>query len=392
VRILHTANTYAPLLDGVAEVVRHISEEMARRGHEVHVATRDVPSQPAESTVNQVRVHRFCMRGNLATGIEGQVEKYREFVRTGKWDIMANHCLQTWPTDALLEDIASFRWASLLVTHGLSTENPLFTDYYRKLPRFLPMYAAWASVSALSEESTFARQHGLQSPTVIRNGIDLPEWKAPSLGLREKWNVNGHPWLVNVSNHSHQKRHEWFFKLSERLRGSGTRFTIVGNSHLTDKSQLGRLGIRGGCFYECLIRSLASRSVELRTGAARQEVVSAIQEADVVVSTSRWEANSVVLLESMAAGTPWVSTDVGSARENAGGIVVSSVGEMADALTMLLADSDRRKSLGREGRMRAREKHDWELVTDQYEDLYETAIRRRSEVRDFVTDSSAVLS
>ena len=38
-RILHTANTYAPSLDGVAEVVRNISERLVKRGHEVHVAT-----------------------------------------------------------------------------------------------------------------------------------------------------------------------------------------------------------------------------------------------------------------------------------------------------------------------------------------------------------------
>lgn len=376
-RILHTSNTYAPLLDGVAEVVRHISEELARRGHEVHVATRAVASQPSESIINQVHVHRFSVRGNLAAGIEGQVRKYREFVRTGQWDIMVNHCLQTWPTDALLEDIGSFRWASLLVTHGLSTENPLFAEYYGKMPLFIRRYAAWASVSALNEESSFARQHGLPSPTVIRNGIDLREWKVAALGLREKWNLNGHPWLINVSNHSPQKRHRWFFKLSERLRGIGAKFTIVGNSHFADNWQLGRLGIRGGCFYECQVRSLASRSVELRTDTTRGEVVSAIQEADLLVSTSRWEANSVVLLESMAAGTPWISTDVGSARENTGGIVVHSVEEFAGAVTKLLRDPDGRQSLGRQGRTRAAEKHDWERVTEQYEQLYENAIELR---------------
>ena len=44
-RILHTASTFAPSFDGVAEVVRHISERLAHRGHDVHVATAAGDSQ-----------------------------------------------------------------------------------------------------------------------------------------------------------------------------------------------------------------------------------------------------------------------------------------------------------------------------------------------------------
>lgn len=373
-RILHTATTYAPLLDGVAEVVRHISEGLVRRGHEVHVATRAVASQPAEAIVNRVHVHRFSVGGNLAAGMKGQVREYQEFVRAGRWDLMVNHCLQTWPTDALLECVGSFPWASLLVTHGLSTENQIFREYYRKMPLFIARYSAWVSVSALNEESAYANQHGLNAPTVIRNGVDLQEWNDPLLNLRETWNLRGHPWLISVSNHSHEKRHDWSFQLVERLKGTNAKLTIVGNSHNAEKWQLGRVGIRGGCFYECRMRALASRSVQLKTAIARREVVSAIKEADLLISTSRREANSVVLLESMAAGTPWVSTDVGSARENAGGVVVSSVDKMAEVVLELLRDPDRGRRLGQEGRTRVEERHDWNRIVDSYEQLYEDAV------------------
>jgi glycosyltransferase involved in cell wall biosynthesis len=374
VRILHTAHTYAPLLDGVAEVVRHISEGLVRRGHEVHVATRAVASQPAEEIVNGVSVRRFSVSGNLAVGMKGEVREYQEFVRAGGWDLMVNHCLQTWSTDALLEWVGSFPWASLLVTHGLSTENQMFREYYRKMPKFIPRYSAWVSVSALNEESAYANQHGLNAPRVIRNGVDLQEWNDSLLNLREAWNLQGHPWLINVSNHSHEKRHDWSFQLAERLKGTNAKLTIVGNSHMADRWQLGRLGIRGGCYYECRMRAFTSRSVQLKTAIARREVVSAIKEADLLVSTSRREANSIVLLESMAAGTPWISTDVGSARENAGGIVVSSVDKMAEAVLELLRDPDRRKCLGQEGRIRVGERHDWNRIVDSYEQLYEGAI------------------
>jgi glycosyltransferase involved in cell wall biosynthesis len=120
----------------------------------------------------------------------------------------------------------------------------------------------------------------------------------------------------------------------------------------------------------------------------RREVVSAIEEADLIVSTSRWEANSVVLLESMAAGTAWVSTDVGSARENAGGIVAGSPKQMADAAAQLLLDGSQRKELGAEGLARARERHDWKRITDEYEQLYQDVIGRRSNAGEVIAPSA----
>lgn len=375
-RILHTANTYAPLLDGVAEVVRHISEGMARRGHQVHVATSVVPSQPAESVVNGVHVHRFPVHGNWATGMTGPVREYRDFVASGQWDIVVHHCLQAWPTDALLEMIARFPWPSLLVTHGLGTNDPVFTEYYRYIPKLIPQFAAWVTISAFNEEFDFARQNRLPDPMLIRNGVNLQEWTHPSLGVRKKWNADGRPWLVNISNHSRQKGHDRLFQLISRLRGTGARLTIVGDARRADKWRLGKLGINGGCFYQCRTRTLMSKSVDLKVRIPRQEVVSAIQEADLLVSTSRWEANSVVLLESMAAGTPWVSLDVGSARENAGGVVVSTVDEMAAAVVELLRDSGCKKGLGHEGRLRAEERHDWQSIVQQYEDVYRQATLR----------------
>lgn len=104
----------------------------------------------------------------------------------------------------------------------------------------------------------------------------------------------------------------------------------------------------------------------------RKHVVSMVQEADLTVLTSLQEASPLVVLESMAAGTPFVAFNVGCVREHPGGIVVDSVQEMADAVTRLLGDSELRKSLGAAGLSRIKERHDWEVITSQYESLYRT--------------------
>jgi glycosyltransferase involved in cell wall biosynthesis len=98
--------------------------------------------------------------------------------------------------------------------------------------------------------------------------------------------------------------------------------------------------------------------------------VSAVKEADLMVLTSNWEASPLVILESMAAGTPFVTFDAGCVREHVGGRVVDSLSEMAETVIELMADSDLRRELGEQGKRRIAERHDWEVVVDAYEDLY----------------------
>jgi glycosyltransferase involved in cell wall biosynthesis len=382
-RILHTGHSYSPSVDGVAEIVRNISEVLASRGHDVHVATAALDGEKEHTELRGVHVHRFSVKGCLALGMSGNVKGYREFVSSGNWDLLVNHCLSAWPADALLDEIAHYPWPSILVTQGLGTSNPRFENYFRELPRYLPSYYKWIRVSHSTEEIPFAEKFRLPVPPVITNGVDIARWAQPSLGVRQLWRVGNAPWIVNVSNHYgvRHKNHPMLFELARRLAstlpGTIARVTLIGNPHPMFKWNLGAVGLRGGCYYGCRARAMMSRSVELKTYVPREYVISAIQEADVLVSSSTWEANSVVLLESMAAGTPWVSTDVGSARELAGGVVVRCLSEMVEEVGGLLADSGRRRSLGTAGRARAVQRHDWETVVDQYEDLYQSAIRSR---------------
>jgi L-malate glycosyltransferase len=376
-RILHTAETYSSL-DGVAEVVRNISERLAKKGHDVHVATTTVGSQSSYAKLRGVHVHRFKARGNLALGLHGGIENYRRFIGSGDWDILVNYCLQVWPTDAVLSEIGTYPWASVLVTHGLLLDNPVFRKYYLEIPRYLSTYCKWVRVSNVSGESSLAEQFNLPVPPVITNGVDLNEWARPTLGLRQAWGIGRKPWVVNVSNHSPVKGHDGFFRLASHLRNAGAHVTLVAGTYPMGKWGLGRFGISGGCAYECRLRTMLSMgTVDLRTNLPRHQVVSAIQEADVLVSTSHLESYSLVLLESMASETPWVSFDVGTARQNVGGIVTSNLDEMANVVIELLKDPERRKSLGSAGRARVAANHDWDSITRQYERLYESAVGQR---------------
>ena len=372
-RILHTAGTYTPSRDGVAEVVRQISERVAALGHEVHVATVKSGGQKPEETLNGVQVHRFAAGGDKASGFNGNIEGYCRFVRDGGWDLMVDHCAQIWCTDAVVDEIGKFRWPSLLVTHGLSGfGKTAFDPYFRELAYHIGGYARWISISRDTEESEFASAFRLVPPVFINNGVDPVEWAAPTLCLREQWRIGEKPWIVNVSNHNPFKGHAKFFSLARKLAPLGARFTIVGGNYGMRRFGLGRFGLKGGCYYTCFIKEKLFRTIDLAVNIPRNEVVSALKEADVLVSTSNWEANSVVILEAMAAGTPWVSFDVGSARHNCGGLIAGNSEELEAKVSLLIKDPGLRASLANEGIARIRDQHCWDDIVSRYYSLYVT--------------------
>jgi glycosyltransferase involved in cell wall biosynthesis len=317
-------------------------------------------------------VHRFQVRGDAVSGIKGEVDNYLRFVKSRQWDVLAMHHAHVWNTDALLPHLNEIGVPAVFVGHGLSGFGaPIYETYYANLANSMRNIQEVA-LSTLTEEKDFCPRYGLPAPRVIPNGVDPAIWHTPALNLRERWGIGKSPWLLSVSNHTPAKNHAAIFDVIRQVRQQrrDAQGTIIGGHHPAEKWSLGRLGVKGGCWYKCRLASLLGAGVNLRTDVPKPDVVSALKEADLLVMTSNWEAYPLAMLEAMAAGTPWVSFDVGCARENAGGLVVGSAQEMADTVLALLNDPERCRKIGDEGRAQIAAKHDWETIVDQYEELY----------------------
>ncbi len=102
---------------------------------------------------------------------------------------------------------------------------------------------------------------------------------------------------------------------------------------------------------------------------------------DLFVLPSRFEALPLVVIEAMLAELPVVASDVGSVSEvvedGVTGLLVTpndSVA-LAGALGSLVADSQRRRELGKRGRARAVERFDADAMVRAYERLYDELVR-----------------
>ncbi len=107
-----------------------------------------------------------------------------------------------------------------------------------------------------------------------------------------------------------------------------------------------------------------------------------IGSADAVLCTPTYEPFGIVPLEAMACGVPVVATDVGGHRDTVSDGVTGRLvpaadpGAIAEAVRDVLADERLRRTMGAIGRDRALARYTWQRVADGVEEVYQRVTAR----------------
>ncbi|MFH1985893.1 MAG: glycosyltransferase [Pseudomonadota bacterium] len=363
--IVHTVEYYHPHLGGAELVVQQVSERLARRGHRVTVATTALAARRTDR-LNGVYIEGFAVKGAMGRRIAGpDVDRYRQFLLTCDADVVMNYAAQQWATDLALETVpvTAVRRVNVIAPCGYSALDgprnlrwPSFADYFQRvIPEFLPHYDAAVYHSARYQDHAFADDHGFENSVVIFNGVDADEFdRPPETDFREKYGINTRLLGLCVANYLPGKGQETVIDCVRRMGRADFTMVFIGK----EGTELARL------------RQLAQGApVIFLHNIARADTVAAFQGADLFLFGSRIEAAPLVIIEAMAARTPFVSTDCGNVGEMKGGVVCAAE-EMAERANRVLDDPDLRASLARDGHRQVREHLTWESVVDRYEDLY----------------------
>ena len=375
-KILLVSHTFEPELNGVSRVVSMLAESLVSRGCEVTVATQFNATR--KSLIwKGVKIEQFKISGNAISGIKGEVARYESFIQNGNWDIQHHHACQIWGFDALL-DWFSYKNRKIIVTpHGFSQlHNPDWKNYFSSFKKVNTHIDAFTCLSENAKEKTFLENAGVENIKVIQNGIDLeefgineanrlqigdsvcPDYKS---GQADKFQI------LNVSNHVSTKGHKILYELAQKF--PEIMVSNVGKPVNIEKWNLGKLGLKLPCYYECKLQSVMTPNFHT-LNLSRLELISAYQQADIFVMPSDIEAAPLVILEAMAAGLPWVSFDVGNVKELAGGLVVKNKSELFEAVLYLKDNPEICQKLGFEGQDFVRKYHDWKNISEKYWELY----------------------
>ncbi len=149
---------------------------------------------------------------------------------------------------------------------------------------------------------------------IIPNGVDLDEFRYNDIDFRKKYDIKSKYILLNVSNYFYGKGQEALGLISKKLQDIDCMMVSVSNSisYPYERTFLSRAKAAFG---------EKDRRMFLRD-LPREDVVAAFKCSDVFVFPSRKEIAPLVILESRAAGLPWVAFDVGNVSDSRGGVIV----------------------------------------------------------------------
>jgi glycosyltransferase involved in cell wall biosynthesis len=105
-----------------------------------------------------------------------------------------------------------------------------------------------------------------------------------------------------------------------------------------------------------------SEYAHFHEGFSQEALFSKYSQSRVFLYGSHTECQPLVLLDSMASGTPFISRASGSIPFMSGGISVTTEEEAASALNLLLKNQDAWEQLSDAGRNEAMEKHSPDIV------------------------------
>ena len=383
-KILITSFTYPPQANGVSEAARTQSAELVERGHEVTVATGFDSTRSMEHWPAGVCVRQFKVSGaaNTRGGCRGETASYGQFIASYEGDIILCNCWQNWATDVALEFFPKSKARKVMVSHGFSAHvwHPCrrfawglgqwlrAQPYVVRLPRMMKAFDHLVFLSSRCDAGRFfdhwvARRFVPGRISIIPNGVHLSELRKAPVDFRQRWNINTKHLLLNVAYYSELKNQ--LATLRDFMRANRPDATLVFiGSEFNDYSA------KMKSYFESRHDRFPRAQAVFLEKIPRQTINAAYRASDVFILSSRRETQPLAILDGMACGVPFISTNVGCVSDFPGGWVVSSGRRTTQSIHRLLDAPDLRRQLGEQGRGACMARYDWNQVVNAYENLF----------------------
>jgi glycosyltransferase involved in cell wall biosynthesis len=406
--ILFTVESYLPARSGMQEVVMQLSERLVKRGHKLTIAT-SANSNRKSNVINGVNIREFNIYGNSVLGYNGEIESYTHYLLSADFDIVVNFAAQQWATDLALPLLKKIKGKKVFVPTGFSgLNNPLYESYYEKMVEWLRSYDMNIFLSDKYRDINFARNNGLGNYIIIPNGAATEEFeKLAEEDIRRQLGIKESQFMIlQVGSFTGAKGQLESIRIFNKAKIKNAVLVLAGNN-MHQQSAFARvtnfikflasgvsnfrpMGIR---YYKIIaflsnhlnfFNRLYSKSITV-IELERQHVVAAFKSADLFLFPSMIECSPIVLFESMAARTPFLTADVGNASEiiqwtGAGMILPTSIGrdgmsyvnipDSATLLETLWRNEQLRMEMAEKGYSGFLESFTWEKIAGKYENLF----------------------
>lgn len=406
-KILHVCPLYYPVVGGVENVFRSVSEGMVRRGEDVTVFTTtgrsfDAFFNPAvkalsqvEEIINGVKVHRFPYR--CISRLMARTVSYGwSMLHLPKDDMLKTWSALPWVPN-LSKEIVNFKPDIVLAGH-FRTRLSIDACRARNMVGFPLIFhtALHLDIETRLSELTIKRLNmgdalwvntSYEKETLISYGID--ESKILELGvgvnpedfkyangnnIRERYKIGSAPLVLFVGRKEKDK---------------GVITVIKAMEPVWKKSPDAKLILAGVCTRPSEKRQLNefvkkhNKSV-ISIDVIRDEEKKDLYEAcDIFVMPSRIDSFGIVFLEAWVSGKPVIGADIGSSRsiitDGEDGYLVhfGDVETLAKRIIFLLEHPRVRREMGKCGKEKALKRYTWDHIIDTLLCRYKALVNKK---------------
>ena len=381
IALLSWESLHSIAVGGVAVHVTELAAALDRREHEIHVFTRQGQSQPGYDFIDGVHYHRcpFALSTNFVDEVNNMCRAFVDAVlavedTVGSFDVVHAH-------DWLASN------AAVWVKEGRGRRAVLTmhsTEYGRNGNRFLGGQAA--RVQEHERHGTYCADRVItvsnQLKAETRWLYEVPDWKVQTIyngvstpqfdyavdagEVKRRYAIGPlDPMILFVGRMVVQKGPDILVRTMPSIlrHYPHAKFVFVGDGHM--KEDVCRIGHQLGVAH-------AMRVLGVVRG---RELTNLFKACDVVAVPSRNEPFGIVILEGWSAHKPVVSTKRGGPAEfvwhEINGLHVDDTPEsVAWGLETLIADHDRCRWMGRNGRATVDAAFSWDSIAEQTELVY----------------------
>lgn len=382
-KILHCVESYYPSVGGMQEVVKQLSERLAKLGHQVTVATGKHPGRDLKE-YNSVRIKEFAIRGNLVNGITGESDKYEKYLIESDFDVIVFFAAQQWATDIALPVLKKIKAVKISVPTGYSgLYLKEYQLYFEQMRNYIHDYDMNVYLSNDYRDINFARINNVRNICVIPNGAGEDEFlKESNIQVRNELKLRKNSFLVlHVGSFTGWKGQNDAMKIFLRSNAENSTLLLIGNEFEEFKKKY-KLNLK---LLLLKIKAFCKKNKIIIGFYNREFTVAAYKQSNLFLFPSNIECSPIVLFECAAAGLPFLSSDVGNSAEIAewtkGGCILPTfknkdgysfidLNKSIHVFNDLIKDKNKLKFMSETSFAIWKQNYSWEKIAKQYESLY----------------------
>lgn len=339
-KIVVVVMSYYPHEGGVQTVTKYLAEGLAQRGHDITILTAKEGADVGEETCHQVQIKRFDISSFLKIVPRGETKAFKETLLSAceEADVLVNVCGNTPLAILVYQVIDQIKCKKILHQHGMFdgkfhfqqchtakdvARMLLLTPFWERFHRYY-----WGKISQFDDcihlfeddsSHRYFKRRGFQHNHVVMNSCESTFFEGPTdKTVLDKYHITS-PYYIYVANYSANKNQ--IRAVSAYLKSGCTDIdlVLVGSSPNRYYSRV-----------KALIDASPCRDrIHLLAAIPREDTIALIKNAYASLLTSRSEYFPITLIEGMACGKPFISTDVGVVKHLPGGVVCKTDRELA---------------------------------------------------------------